>query len=359
MIKAKYLVSACLAGSKCRYDGKSNYNKRVATLVKEGFGLLICPEVMGGLSIPRVCCEQQGKRVINKDGLDKTLEFEKGAKKVLKYARQKGITKAILKTNSPSCGIEQVYDGSFSRKLIAGQGVCAKLLAANGFELYSEKTKPYYDVVIVAAGSGRRAELGYNKMFYHSGYMTVIESAVEPFVSDYLCNQVIVVCQPEERVFFTSLLPFEKVKYADGGASREESVYNGVKLVKSPNVLIHDGARAYLTEKLVGRLLKELQKGRSCIVPYLIKTDDQKDYVSEGKAIQTPQAFKTGKLLKVLEKAKDNLANYRDESSIVKAYSRMKINYIIGEESNLKLTDKEDLVKWAEWQREEERKSED
>ncbi len=138
-----YIVSACLAGIKCRYDGKNNTDEKIKKLVEEGKAIPVCPEVLGGLTIPRTPCEiidNNGKiKVINKKGIDCTKEFLEGAKKTLAIAQTVGAKKAILKSKSPSCGNGKVYDGSFSGKLIKGQGVTTKLLLDNDIKVCTEK----------------------------------------------------------------------------------------------------------------------------------------------------------------------------------------------------------------------------
>lgn len=138
-----YIVSACLAGIKCRYDGRANTNERIKKLVEEGKAIPVCPEVLGGLPTPRTPCEiidNNGRiKVINKNEIDCTEEFLEGAKKALAIGQIVGVKKAILKSKSPSCGNGEIYDGSFSGKLIKGQGVTTKLFIDNGIEVYTEK----------------------------------------------------------------------------------------------------------------------------------------------------------------------------------------------------------------------------
>ena len=138
-----YIVSACLAGIKCRYDGKDNGDEKIIQLVKEGKAITVCPEVFGGLSIPRVPCEivldDKGNiKVINKEGVDCTENFKEGAKKTLAIAEILGADTAILKSKSPSCGCGKIYDGTFSGKLVEGDGVAAKFLTENGIKVYNE-----------------------------------------------------------------------------------------------------------------------------------------------------------------------------------------------------------------------------
>ena len=138
------LVSACLAGVNCRYDGKNSESEFVADLVKQGCAIPVCPEQLGGAPTPRTPCEitvfENGDvKVLSKDGRDMTETFAKGAEKVLEIAKANGTTKAILKSNSPSCGCGFVYDGTFTGTKIPGNGFTAELLMKNGIEVITEK----------------------------------------------------------------------------------------------------------------------------------------------------------------------------------------------------------------------------
>ncbi len=143
------IVSACLCGINTRYDGKNNLNEKVAKLLKEGKAVLVCPEQLGGLSTPRPAHEIKGgtgsevldgyARVISINGEDGTLDFIKGAEETLKIAKQVDAKAAILKAKSPSCGFSKIYDGSFSKTKIEGNGVTAELLIRNGIKVYTEE----------------------------------------------------------------------------------------------------------------------------------------------------------------------------------------------------------------------------
>lgn len=133
------LVSACLLGVNCRYDGKSSDDSELFESLKEHNIIPICPEQLGGLATPRPPAEILGDDVITKDGREVTEEFSAGAMEALKIARLSGATSAILKARSPSCGSGKIYDGSFSGVLIDGDGLTAKLLKANGIEVYNEE----------------------------------------------------------------------------------------------------------------------------------------------------------------------------------------------------------------------------
>jgi len=132
------LCSACLLGVKCRYDGKSKLNKKIIKLAKEELLIPVCPEQLGGLPTPREPAEQKGKKVLTKSGKNVTLYFTKGAKKVLAITKSLSIKQAILKQKSPSCGCGKIYDGTFSGRLIKGDGVTTALLKENGIKVLSE-----------------------------------------------------------------------------------------------------------------------------------------------------------------------------------------------------------------------------
>jgi uncharacterized protein YbbK (DUF523 family) len=139
MKKEKILVSACLLGVNCKYDGSSNKNKKVLELKDHYILIPICPEILGGLPTPREPSEQKGKRVITKSGKDVTKYFAKGAKEVLKICKILKIKKAILKQKSPSCGCGKIYDGTFSGKIVRGDGILTKLLKKNRIRVLSEE----------------------------------------------------------------------------------------------------------------------------------------------------------------------------------------------------------------------------
>lgn len=132
------LISACLAGSKCRYDGQAKTDVRLKKLVQEGKAVAVCPEVLGGLSVPRLPCEIRNGRVYRKDGADITDAYVTGSRKALEICRQNHCTKAILKEKSPACGVHLIYDGSFHGKTVRGHGVLASMLMEEGIPCFSE-----------------------------------------------------------------------------------------------------------------------------------------------------------------------------------------------------------------------------
>lgn len=131
------LVSACLLGDNCKYNGGNNYSKKVE-LLKERYNIVpICPEVFGGLKAPRVPSEIKDDAVINKNGKDVTFNFNEGAHKVINIVNFLHIKKAVLMERSPSCGVHQIYNGKFNGTLINGMGYTSRLLKAKGVQLYT------------------------------------------------------------------------------------------------------------------------------------------------------------------------------------------------------------------------------
>ncbi|MDD5625987.1 MAG: DUF523 domain-containing protein [Patescibacteria group bacterium] len=133
------IVSACLVGIKCRWDGDSRPCPKVIDLMKRGKAIPICPEQLGGLTTPRFPAEQKGNKVFRKNKKDVTMEFKRGAEIGLKLAQMVNCKQAILKSKSPSCGSGEIPDGTFSGKLIKGDGVFAALLKKHKIKVLTEK----------------------------------------------------------------------------------------------------------------------------------------------------------------------------------------------------------------------------
>lgn len=131
----KILVSGCLLGENCKYNGGNNYSEIVAEYIKGHEVISACPECLGGLPTPRVPAEIVNGVVTNREGKNVDAEFRKGAKIALEIAKKEKIDLAILQSRSPSCGVKQIYDGTFSGTRIDGQGVFARLLNENGFKM--------------------------------------------------------------------------------------------------------------------------------------------------------------------------------------------------------------------------------
>lgn len=133
------VVSACLAGLRCRYDGAEKPNETVIQLVAEGKAIPLCPEQLGGLPTPRLPAEIKGDYVVRKDGVDVTTEFHRGAEEAYRIVQLVGAQKVILKAKSPSCGCGKIYDGSFRGRIVAGDGVFAAICKRNGIEILAEE----------------------------------------------------------------------------------------------------------------------------------------------------------------------------------------------------------------------------
>ena len=131
----KILVSACLLGTNCKYNGGNNLNQSVLGFIEGHEVIGVCPEQLGGLSTPRLPAEIVDGVVTNKEGVSVDNEFRKGAQEALAVALENKVDLAILQSRSPSCGVKEIYDGSFSGKKIKGQGVFAKLLSARGIKV--------------------------------------------------------------------------------------------------------------------------------------------------------------------------------------------------------------------------------
>lgn len=138
----KILVSACFLGANVRYNGVSKplYLAKLKQWSEQGRLITVCPEVAGGLSVPRAPAEIQDNAVIDSEGKDVTRAFLAGAQHALTLCKHHNIKYALLKESSPSCGSNQIYDGSFTGQKISGKGITAQLLEENGISVYSEKT---------------------------------------------------------------------------------------------------------------------------------------------------------------------------------------------------------------------------
>jgi uncharacterized protein YbbK (DUF523 family) len=143
------IVSACLAGANCRYDGCLIENKLIKKLVASRQAMPLCPEVMGGRTVPRAPAEIKGGagenvltgkvKIIDKDNNDVTQEILNGVKYVVAAAKRMGVKIFILKTKSPTCGYGEIFDGTFTGKLVPGNGVLTDALLKEGIKIYTEK----------------------------------------------------------------------------------------------------------------------------------------------------------------------------------------------------------------------------
>ena len=133
--KMKIMVSACLAGENCKYNGGNNRNEKVLRLMEDHEVITVCPEQMGGLPTPRVPSEIRGGIVTARDGRIVDREFRSGAEKCLEIAKREQPDLIVLQSRSPSCGVKQRYDGTFTGTLTDGAGVTAEFLIKNGFHV--------------------------------------------------------------------------------------------------------------------------------------------------------------------------------------------------------------------------------
>lgn len=134
------LISGCLLGIGCRYDGKKKpLPEETLNLLKDRFNLIpVCPEQLGGLPTPRIPSERQGDKFFMADGTDVTENYRRGAEETLYIAKLFSCSMALLKEKSPSCGCGFIYDGSFSKTLTKGDGMTAEVLKENGIEIFGE-----------------------------------------------------------------------------------------------------------------------------------------------------------------------------------------------------------------------------
>lgn len=202
-----------------------------------------------------------------------------------------------------------------------------------------------YSVVIVASGLGTRLNLGYNKVFYKLDNEMIIEKTINKFKQDLECKQIIVVTNSED---FHRLENYQ-VELVNGGKLRQDSVYNGLKLVKYDYVMIHDGARPYVSQNILDRVKKALEL-HNAVVTTVASVDTIK-LLKDDKVItldrntlrnaQTPQAFKTEILLEAYAKASNKV--YTDDTSIVEEVLKLDIYNVEGEYENIKITTINDI----------------
>ena len=138
----KIMVSACLLGENCKYNGRNNKNEKLLHLLSGHTVVPVCPEVLGGLPVPRVPAEIVNGEVMNQEGVSVDDAFRLGAEKALEIAKREKPDCIILQSRSPSCGAKQIYDGTFSGNLIAGQGIFAEAAVREGFMILDVEDAP-------------------------------------------------------------------------------------------------------------------------------------------------------------------------------------------------------------------------
>ena len=131
----KIMVSACLLGKRCKYNGGSNENPELIRMLSGHTVIPVCPEVLGGLPVPRIPAEIVNGVVMNREGVSVDAEFRNGAERALEIAEEEQPDLIILQPRSPSCGVKEIYDGSFSGKRIPGRGVFAEMAVRRGFRV--------------------------------------------------------------------------------------------------------------------------------------------------------------------------------------------------------------------------------
>lgn len=131
----RVLVSACLLGDNCKYNGKNNRNEELLQRLQKHEVVRICPEVLGGLGVPRPCVELRDGVAYNQYGENVDAAFRTGVHKALEQIEGQQIDLVVLQSRSPTCGVKQIYDGTFSKRLIDGQGMLAAALAERGYRL--------------------------------------------------------------------------------------------------------------------------------------------------------------------------------------------------------------------------------
>ena len=138
----KIVVSACLLGENCKYNGGNNRSERVLRYIEGHEVIPVCPEVLGGLPCPRKPVEWQGCRVVTRDGEECTAQFQLGVQRALEIIGDRQIDLAILQSRSPSCGVKQIYDGTFTGTRVDGQGLMARALRERGIPLMDAEDVP-------------------------------------------------------------------------------------------------------------------------------------------------------------------------------------------------------------------------
>ena len=138
----KVLVSACLLGRNCKYNGGNNYNEKIAAFVKDKEVIQICPEVMAGLGIPRTPIEIVNGVLTDRDGKSVDAQLRGAVERAMEQIRQENIDCAILQSRSPTCGVNQIYDGTFSGRRITGSGVLAQALKDAGYRVIDAEDIP-------------------------------------------------------------------------------------------------------------------------------------------------------------------------------------------------------------------------
>jgi 2-C-methyl-D-erythritol 4-phosphate cytidylyltransferase len=210
-----------------------------------------------------------------------------------------------------------------------------------------------YSALIVAAGQGKRMGLGYNKVLYQlSDECTVLQQVIKVFFDDPRCKQIIVVMNKEDIANCAKQQESGKIVHVKGGTTRQESVFNGLGAVSEDYVLIHDGARPFLTHKCIDDLLSALESEKACLLAVRVKDTIkvvENGYIKETLyrdnliQAQTPQAFETNFIINCYKEGKKQGLTFTDDAQIVELVSDVKIKVVEGDYRNFKITTIEDL----------------
>lgn len=209
-----------------------------------------------------------------------------------------------------------------------------------------------YSAIVLCAGKGSRSGLTYNKMLYRFKNKTVYEMTMEIFLNDERCKQIVVVTKEEELDDLKKLISSKKIDYVFGGKERQDSVYNGLQVVKEDYVLIHDGARPYLKKENIDDILECLNKNDACLL--IVPVKDTIKVCIDGNIVktlpreqlvqaQTPQAFKTELIKRCYQKGKDKNYIATDDTSLVEYFENIEVKAVLGSYSNIKITTPDDL----------------
>ena len=206
-----------------------------------------------------------------------------------------------------------------------------------------------YSCVIVAAGKGSRMNLGYNKAYYMLDDKCILEHTIKAFKDDHDCKEIIVVCDIDD---FKAHIKDDDVILVNGGATRSDSVYNGLQKVSYEYVMIHDGARPYVSSKILDDTKQCLSKHNACVA--MVDCKDTIKKVIDNKVVktydrttlknaQTPQSFKTSLIIEAYQKAIADNFIATDDASIYEVYGKDDVYVIEGSYDNIKITTIEDI----------------
>lgn len=207
-----------------------------------------------------------------------------------------------------------------------------------------------YTVIIAAAGSATRMQLGFNKVLYKTNNQTVLEKTVSPFLNDKKCKKIIIAANQKDMPSIQVMFDSKKIKVEIGGETRSHSVYNALKLVETEIVLVHDAARPFLTQSVINRVRNKVEEGFYSVIPTVVPIDavlinGHRNSETIIKLVQTPQGFDTHQLRKAYEQAfkEKKLNHFKDDASIIEKYFQYPPAEVEGDIDNIKLTTPKDL----------------